>query len=640
MKRLSGITSMGVLAMILAVGVAIAQESCAVFLEEALSAVEMNCDELGRNEACYGYNRVEASFLSDVDDTFFAQPADVTAVESIETIRTAPLSTDDEEWGVAVMLLQANLPETLPGQNVTFVLMGDTELENAVAPEDAFQGGETVDVTVTFAQGAAIRSGAGDTFNTIGGVPVGTIFTADGISADGAWLRVIDSDNQRPGWIRRSVVAEDAAIDSLPTLDNDLYTPMQAFYLRTGIGQTSCSDIPSDSVMVQGPDDITVEITVNGANIELGSTGMLRIVEDTAGEPALEITVIDGQFTVKADEHNPQDVVIPAGHRSRLCMGEVSDSGLDGEANDLTVSCAASVPEVIPPDAFNTDWCAMEQMPASLLNYPLSACYDGTHTVASGENLFRIAQFYCVTLDDLIGINGITDVTSLQVGQTLTVPLGACDGVGSTRPPENAVVDTPEVTAEPDDALVDSTDGTINGVACSTFTVPLQTVVDNQFTLDWDDVAGATTYTVAVFDDNDFETATFSTTTSSITLNGGGFPSVGYIDVRAYNDGVYACYARMPFTRVGVNDVPDNGEFGFQVVSCGYTGPDYALVVEWVDAPTTPLTITWADAAGISGSATKTTTSGSATFVSTSSFVTVSIQSGNDTQRIAISNCL
>jgi len=33
-------------------------------------------------------------------------------------------------WGLAVMQLQPNIPDTLPGQNVTFLLFGDTEIED------------------------------------------------------------------------------------------------------------------------------------------------------------------------------------------------------------------------------------------------------------------------------------------------------------------------------------------------------------------------------------------------------------------------------------------------------------------------------------------------------------------------------
>jgi hypothetical protein len=61
------------------------------------------------------------------------------------------LSNMDETvsgWGIALMRLQADLPDTLPGQNVTVLLFGDVEIEDA--------GGDTPMQAFTF------RSGIGD----------------------------------------------------------------------------------------------------------------------------------------------------------------------------------------------------------------------------------------------------------------------------------------------------------------------------------------------------------------------------------------------------------------------------------------------------------------------------------------------
>jgi murein DD-endopeptidase MepM/ murein hydrolase activator NlpD len=45
------------------------------------------------------------------------------------------------------------------------------------------------------------------------------------------------------------------------------------------------------------------------------------------------------------------------------------------------------------------------------------------HVVQRGENLFRIAQDYGLTIDDLARINGITDPGSILVGQRLIIPI-------------------------------------------------------------------------------------------------------------------------------------------------------------------------------------------------------------------------
>ena len=128
------------LVVVLSVTAVLAQETCSALLEQALSAVDKNCNELDRNNACYGFNLVEAAFAEEVEDDYFAEPADIASILDLETIATTALDETNETWGVAVLNIQANVPNTLPGQNVTFVLMGDTEIANGVPAESAAHG--------------------------------------------------------------------------------------------------------------------------------------------------------------------------------------------------------------------------------------------------------------------------------------------------------------------------------------------------------------------------------------------------------------------------------------------------------------------------------------------------------------------
>ncbi|GAB5493902.1 MAG: hypothetical protein Phog2KO_41170 [Phototrophicaceae bacterium] len=540
-------TTLTTLLLLLSVTVILAQDACDAFVDRALEAVDTHCSTVGRNQACYGFNRVEAGFQTDMPADFFNQPSDVTEIAMIETIRTAPFSLDGDQWGVAVMVLQANLPETLPGQNVTFILMGDAEVENAVTPENAYDPIIGIDVTVTYPQGAAIRSGAGDNFNTIGGVAVGTIFNTDGLSEDGNWLRIVYQE--RPAWIRRTVVDPIPEIETLPILNSDLQTPMQAFYLRTGIGQPSCNEVPDNSLLVQGPEDIEIALTVNGANIELGSSGILRVIE-LNGEPQLEIVVLDGEFVVKADEFNPQDVVIRAGQRTRLCLQDGNNIGVDGEANDLVVSCGASQPEQVDATNFGDDWCKLETLPENLLNYPLTTCYDRIHTIQAGENLFRIAQFYCVTIDDLSAVNGITDPSQISVGQILVLPPTACDGSGTTRPPVTV--------SNPTDEDNDAPTCTLSLIS------PLGNVNSGNHTFSWTATAGeGISYGLVFFNYEGLQMETFFTSDTSYFLNLGQQTSTGgefSWEVRAYqNDSELCRSSRSPqLVRTGELDVPSD----------------------------------------------------------------------------------
>ena len=54
---------------------------------------------------------------------------------------------------------------------------------------------------------------------------------------------------------------------------------------------------------------------------------------------------------------------------------------------------------------------------------PLDSPSVTVHIVQRGETLFRISLQYDVSMDDIIAINGITDPSSIQVGQRLLIPL-------------------------------------------------------------------------------------------------------------------------------------------------------------------------------------------------------------------------
>ncbi|MCS7071527.1 MAG: hypothetical protein NZM00_08485, partial [Anaerolinea sp.] len=119
---------------------------CPPIVNQALASVGSACDGLGRNSACYGYRAVTATFSTPQPVGYFSWVGDTADLLTLETIRTSPLDPARSQWGVALLNVQASLPGTLPGQNLTFLLLGDAQIENAVAPETAFQGGIPVNV--------------------------------------------------------------------------------------------------------------------------------------------------------------------------------------------------------------------------------------------------------------------------------------------------------------------------------------------------------------------------------------------------------------------------------------------------------------------------------------------------------------
>ncbi len=320
--------------------------ACPAFVEKALAELDQNCGGLDRNSACYGYNRVDATFAENVADNFFSKPADRSNLADLDTIATAPLDVSQQYWGIAVMNVQANIPNTVPGQAVTFILLGDVEVGNAVAPEDAFQPAENP-VNVTTVVGANIRSLPSARANVIGSLAAGSALPGDALSSDSQWVRVPYASG--PGWISREVINADGDLSTLPVMTSNAKSPMQAFYFRTGLSGASCTEAPPSLLVVQGPQNVKVDITANGADIRIGSTIALRLLEGNK----VQLIVVSG----KAELGN---LVVPAGFS---VIAPLSDDGksLGGDWTDFKPLTQEELDELK----------GLENLPPDLLHYPI-----------------------------------------------------------------------------------------------------------------------------------------------------------------------------------------------------------------------------------------------------------------------------
>jgi hypothetical protein len=127
------LAAFAILSSFVVTGVSAAQDStCSSVVTQALDELQNNCGDLSRNSACYGYNNVMATFFSGLAPDAFDQPNDRVELADLQSITTAPLDPITSQWGIAVVKAQANLPDSLPGQAVTLLLLGDVQVTTAV----------------------------------------------------------------------------------------------------------------------------------------------------------------------------------------------------------------------------------------------------------------------------------------------------------------------------------------------------------------------------------------------------------------------------------------------------------------------------------------------------------------------------
>jgi hypothetical protein len=119
------------------VTVADTTNSCQSVLNAALKSLVSDCMILDRNNACYGSNLVSARPRGNAQLTF-ATPGDKVSIHDIESLSTSPMDFTGESWGLSLLKLQANLPDAMPGQNVMFLVYGDTNVQNTSGDMRAF----------------------------------------------------------------------------------------------------------------------------------------------------------------------------------------------------------------------------------------------------------------------------------------------------------------------------------------------------------------------------------------------------------------------------------------------------------------------------------------------------------------------
>lgn len=339
-------------------GTAQDSETCPALVEKAFTTLGQSCDNLDRNSVCYGHDRVDATFREAVADDFFTQSGDTSELTPLETIHTYGLDEALERWGIALMRVQANIPNTLPGQAVVFMLLGETAAQNAVKPEDALIPSDvTVDVTTSV--NANLRSGPGRNANVIDVADTGSVLTADALSEGLDWLRVLYND--APAWVNREVVSADDDLDALPVITPETRTPMQAFYFTNQLDGTDCTQAP-DTLLIQGPQNTKIDLEANQATIQIGSTILLS----QSDADTIQLVVLDGQAVVDG-------FIVPAGFRAYAPLRQPDET----EAADIILEDARLIDGAWTDCGPLSDeelaaYQPLEGIPSELLNYPIT----------------------------------------------------------------------------------------------------------------------------------------------------------------------------------------------------------------------------------------------------------------------------
>ncbi|MDZ4770754.1 MAG: hypothetical protein SGJ24_16640 [Chloroflexota bacterium] len=270
--------------------------SCPALVNEALTRTTSLCGATGRNEVCYGNDsmQTEPSALLDA-------PGDITAIDQITRLSLGALDDSTHRWGVAMARLQVNLPDTLPGENVTFLLYGDAIFEPLVSadapgavPVNAFRlktGITGMTCGQTAMNGLLVQtpdsSSAQKIAFTLNGVEVrmGSTVAFSASAADGLIVRVIEG----------AALIESDGVQSIAVAGSQVTVPLDESLAAAGVPSLP---IEYDAQWVEflPIDPLEREIEIAAPLDETALDDLIAAIEDETAIEDLETWFEDGDY--------------------------------------------------------------------------------------------------------------------------------------------------------------------------------------------------------------------------------------------------------------------------------------------------------------------------------------------------------
>jgi uncharacterized protein YgiM (DUF1202 family) len=368
-----------------------AQEVCPELVQNALIAAESFCDGTRRDEVCYGNSNLEALPYPETPTLDFAAPGDTADLNNIQSLRLDGMDIDNGTWGVALMKVQASLPDTNDSQNVTVVLFGDVEIENEVPP--------AVELSATVnSDSANVRLTPSTDSGVVTSLVNNTTLTVTGRNSDGSWLRV-RLDGETGGWVFASLLTVTGDVNTLEVVGGSFSSspgPMQAFTFSSAPNDRPCSEAPNSGLLIQTPEGVgEISFLINEVDIRLGSSIYLTTPQGGSGNQ-LQISLLDGSARIEADGVAQyllpgQTLFVPLNDEGKA-NGQPSDpEPYDGEGEALPIILLEN--EIIIPDPYVPD-----------PNAPVITRIERTGLGTS------------VTSEDIIFIDADGDAATLNIG--------------------------------------------------------------------------------------------------------------------------------------------------------------------------------------------------------------------------------
>ena len=397
---------------------------CNETVDNALWSIRQNCADLERDSLCYSHPQVVAEFADDALIESFDVPSQRASVFGLSSVRSSGLELKRDHWGIALMNLGANFPQTYQGPGIIVMLAGDAEVLNEIDPANVVKIGEPLS-TAALVNTTRFKN-PGLIPEPLGTVAADEILLVDAYDNTGEWLRVVTDGSI--SWVELENVARLNAMVTLPMIGIGAAFPLQALSLSTGTEYPQCQQA-EPMVAIQTPEDLPVNLTVNGVDIHIGSMVTFQQVHRNA----LSLTVHRGKVTTVFGQ------TVQQGETVLGILGKTPER--DFEVLDWSGGLPASEAELArgqrAQDALNglahvNGWPSYKTFkhPPELV-----------HVVQRGESLYGIGRLYDTSVAEIILANLRTEPIKLYSGTKLVIPNPGSGFAGHGSVPLDATVE-------------------------------------------------------------------------------------------------------------------------------------------------------------------------------------------------------
>jgi hypothetical protein len=233
---------------------------CTVLIQKAIEASGKACDATKPNTACYGNRTIFAELAPSFTGTF-DKLGDMVDITQLLRLSAAPMNIEKQDWGIVIMKVLANLPNSLPGQTITMVVFGNTNFNKDAGDLHAFYfastpGGLTCQAAPADGIMINVPNGTGVNF-TVNGAEI----TLTG----NASLQAVNGQEMRLNVYNGSALVKSNGVEKLVGPGQQTSTQLG------GADGTTSTSAPSDPVPLS-PADLALSCTLTGQNC--GVTGI------------------------------------------------------------------------------------------------------------------------------------------------------------------------------------------------------------------------------------------------------------------------------------------------------------------------------------------------------------------------------